>query len=293
MAGEIGSLLGIAHGLASLTYVCGVLMQTLPVPKSEWKAWGPSMLWDAVISEIAIGTISTVQLLVSAISNILGTSFGGPFISLALSFTSIISQLVVIDATLLFLISLVSSTVVLGPIAEILAKMLGPLATWVTIAIIIWSIIYIIISFFPSLWLTIYSVGVCFFAIPFRIGRGLATNLMALAIVLAIGLPPMPSIALWIEGYIGYQTFLGQLQAALNQVQTNPLAIFQLSSMPSLIGNIGASVAIALILFPLAYLFMLSIIARSLAHLLGGSATGVTVSKFILTPAREIGREFV
>lgn len=282
MTGEIGTLMGLAHSLLLLTYIFGVLMQTLPVPKRDWKAWGPTMMWDACIGELALGMLSAVQLAVGAISDLLGASLSGPFTSPTVSFGLIMAQLAMID-TAIFLISAVSATVVLGPVAEILARMLGPCASWLTSAIILWSTLILIINLFPRIWLTIYTLGICFFAIPFRIGRQIGSYLMSTSIVLAIGLPPMPSIALWLEGYLGYQGFLKPFQEIITQVQSNPLLIAQLlASIPSAVGSLMAAIVIALIVFPVIYLFFLTVIARSLAKLLGGSSGGPTLTRFIL-----------
>jgi len=142
----------------------------------------------------------------------------------------------------------------------------------------------IVINLFPQIWLSLYTFGICFFAIPFRIGRSLASYFMSSSIVLAIGLPPMPSISLWLEGYIGYQGSVKPFQDIISQVQTNPLLILQLiATIPVAIGNLLASIVIALIIFPLVYIFMLTTIARGLAKLIGGSSGGPTLTRFILT----------
>lgn len=283
---ETGTLLGLAHSLAALTYVLGVLIQTLPVPKPAWKAHGPMLLWDACVAELSIGIVSMVQLAVDAISNLLKTTVPGPFNSSAASFALIISQLVMIDTAIFLLISALSATVVLGPVAEILARMLGPIGSWCTMAIVLWSTIYVVIQFFPAIWLTLYHTGICFFAIPFRIGRQLGAYFMSGSIVLAIGLPLAPSFAIWLEGYIGYQGFLAQFQEIVSQIESNPLAITELiSNIPSAIGSLMAAIIISLIVFPVAYIFILSAVSKGLAKLIGGSA-GPTLSSFVLSPTK-------
>ena len=241
-------------------------------------------MWDACIGELALGTLSAIQLAVNVISNLLGTTFAGPFTSPATSFAIIMAQLVPINTAIFLLISALSATVVLAPVAELLARMLGPCASWVTGAITLWSMIIIVINLFPKIWLVLYTLGICFFAVPFRIGRKLACYLMSSSIVLAIGLPPMPSIALWLEGYIGYQGFVEPFQEIITQIQTNPLLITKLiTTIPSLLGNLVAAIIIALIIFPLLYLFMLTAIARGLAKLIGESSGGPMLTRFILT----------
>jgi len=281
---ETGTMLGLAHSLAVLTYIFGVLIQTLPLPKHEWKAHGPDLLWDACVSELAIGVVSTIQLAVNALSSLLQSTIPGPFNSSTASFAVVMSQLVMIDAAIFLLISAVNATVVLVPIAEILARMLGSISNACTMAIVLWSTIYIVIQLFPAVWLTLYELGICFFAMPFRIGRKLGSYLMSGSIVLAVGLPLMPSLAIWLEGYIGYQGFLAQFQEIMCQIQSNPLAVAKLIELlPLAIGNLMAAVVIALIIFPLVYMFMLSAISKGLARLMGGSS-GPTLTRFVLNP---------
>jgi len=222
----------------------------------------------------------------NTLSNLLQTTIPGPFTSPTLSFAAIISQLIMVDTAIFLLISVVSATVVLGPVAEILARMLGPISSGCTAAIVLWSTIYIVIQLFPTVWLTLYELGLCFFAMPFRIGRKFGSYLMSGSIVLAIGLPVMPSLAIWLEGYIGYEGFLVQFQGIMSQIERNPLAIVELIGLlPSAIGNLMAAIIVSLIIFPVAYTFMLSVISRSLARLIGGSATGPTLTSFVLNPA--------
>ncbi|MCP8308876.1 MAG: hypothetical protein H3Z53_11295 [archaeon] len=284
----IGTLLGLAHALAGMTYVAGTLMQSLPVPKREWKAWGPVMMWDATIAELGIATVSIMQLIVDIISNLIRAELAGPFSSPSVSFLAITSQLVSFDAAIFILISIVNSTIVLAPVAELLVKILGLPVQIVTTAIIIWSIIHIIIGLFPNLWLVLWETGLVFFAIPFRIGRKFASYLMASAIVLAIALPIMPSIALWLEGHLSYELLFGRFQDIVNQVQSNPLALLQLIPLlATSVADLLGAMVIALVIFPFVYLFILSMIIRSLANAFGGSASGPIFSEFVVTQSRE------
>ncbi len=287
MAGELGILVGVAHSLLALTYVCGVLMQTLPIPRPSWKAWGPVMMWDALIGELALATLGVVQLGANSLSNLMGETFAGPFSSATASYALIMAQLVPIDVAIFMLTSAVSATVIFAPVAELLARMLGPAASWVTSAIIL-STLMLIINFLPKIWLTVYTLGTVFWAIPFRLGRQVATYFMASSIVFAIGLPPMPYIALWLEGLIGYEGFVRPLQDSLAQVQANPItnviAAGQfMAALPSALGNLVAAIIISLIVFPIVYLFILTAITRSLAKAIGGSAGGPMISRFVLT----------
>jgi hypothetical protein len=216
-------------------------------------------------------------------------AIGSPFNSATAAMAVIVSQLTMLDAALLRLISAVSATVVLSPVASALSSIFSPALTWITTAIVLWLIIQWILTVLPGIWTSAYVLGVVFLAIPFRLGRRLGTLLMASSIVMAIGLPLMPSMAIWLEGNLAYENSLRPLQDLLSQAQQNPLAIVNLiSTLPTILGNLLVAVIIALVIFPFAYIFILSILTRSLSNVLGGAASGPSLSSFTIAPAREL-----
>lgn len=291
---SIGELLGLGQGLALLTYVSGALVMALPIPWKETKSWASTLMKDAVISEFALLSVSVVQLIVSWTSQMFLVSIGSPFNSDPIAITTILAQLVSLDSAILLLISGLSATVVLAPVAGALGSMLGSMLNVVTTAIVAWTIIQLVISVLPQVWLSIYVIGVVFLSVPFRIGRRFGTLLMASSIVLAVGLPLMPSLAIWLQGQVGYATALGPLQSILSQIRSNPLLIAQfLATVPQAIGGLLAAVIISLVLFPFSYLFILGVITRSLSNLLGGVSSGPVLSEYITTSSQEIGSTIV
>lgn len=289
MSEYTGSFLGLGYGLAALTWTLGVLMQTMPLPRKQIRAWGPTLMMDSVISLFALGSVSLIQVLVSWTSGMVNQSLGSPFNAPTAAFLLIISQLTMLDGALVLLISVVSATVVLAPVASALSSILSPALTWITTALILWFIIQSILGYLPGLWVSAYLMGTVFFTLPFRLGRMLGTLLMASSIILAIGLPLTPCVAVWLEGWFSYENSLRPLQDIVSQVQQNPLAIAQLiASVPSILGNLLVSVIVALVIFPFAYIFILSVLVRSLSNILGGSASGPTLSSFTIAPAREL-----
>jgi len=285
---ETGILLGLAHSLAALTYACGVLVQTLPLPHRAWRAYGPQMMRDSCLTEIAIGTISVIQMLVTVISETIGTSLiGGPLTSSASNkaFETIISQLVTIDTTIFGLIHAVSAVGSSDPATSILARILGSAVDSCTTAIILWYVIRAITQFLPTAWLTGYELGLCFYVLPLRIGRRLGSFLMATSLVLAIGMPLTPFLALQLQGPTDFETFLKEFENIAEQIIEEPSRIVELiSSIPEATGRMMSAVFISLIFFPVIYLFLLSLIIRSVASLIGGSARGLTITRFILGP---------
>lgn len=293
MSEFVGTFLGLSYGLSALTWSLGILVQTMPVPRKEIRVWGPCLMMDSVISLFALGSVNLVQILMRWVSEMLNQSVGSPFNNPSIAMVTILSQLTMLDTALLLLISAVSATIVLAPVASALSSMFSHSLTWVTTAIILWLIIQWILMVLPRVWVTAYTLGIVFFAIPFRIGRKLGTLLMATSIVLAIGLPLMPSIAIWLEGNFGYENSLRPLQDLLSQVQQNPLTIVNLvATLPSIIGNLLVAVIISLLIFPFAYIFILSVLARSLSNVLGGAASGPSLSSFTIAPARELSSLF-
>src|SRR2546422_8439178 len=155
---EIAVLVALVYVLSAFTYSLGAVFRTLPVPRAEWRACGPMLTWDASVSLFAISSISAIQLLMTWLSSLLSQSFPGPFSSSAASFGIITSQLTLVDTTLVLVVAGVSSTVVLSPVGEVLARMFGPAIFWVTSAIILWATIALVISLFPKIWLWSYVI---------------------------------------------------------------------------------------------------------------------------------------
>lgn len=285
-----GSMVGLAHSLAILTYTTGVLMQTLPIPWKSLRAYGRLLMWDGVISEMATLSIGLVQTLVGWVSGVMQQSIGAPFVGSGGEMALIVAQLAALDGGLFLLISALSTSVVLAPAATALASMLGPLLTWVTVALIVWLIVQTILGFLPTIWLTFYTLGVVFLAIPFRLGRRLGTNLMATSIVLMVMLPFMPSLAIWLEGQLGYQTAIKPIENIIDRSKRNPESVLLLiPQLPLSVAGLMVSVVVALVVFPFAWFFIISMVVRSLASMLGSNASGPSVSSFVLTPAWEMG----
>lgn len=288
-----GLLLGIGFVLPPLTYLLGVELQALPIPYKSIKVWAPTLMMDAIVSEFVLLSVGLVSNLVQWISGMIQQSIATPFNSLSVAMATILAQLTALDASLLLLISLVSSTVILAPVANALSSILGPALTWITIAIIIWLMVQMVSSYLPSVWLSAYILGVVFMAIPLRLGRRFGTLLMSSSIVLAIGLPLMPSLAIWLEGFTGYETALKPLQDILRQIPSNPLLIGKLlATLPLALGNLLSAVVISLVIFPFAYLFILSLFTRSVASVIGGASSGPAITNFVTAPSREIGQTF-
>ena len=113
---------------------------------------------------------------------------------------------------------------------------------------------------------------------------------MASSIVVAVALPILPSLALEFEGFIGYEgSFRGLLDLS-SQITTNPFAIPTIiASLPQTVATLMAAVIISLILFPIAYLFALSLLVRSVVNLIGGSSLMPTGS-FFLGPSKQLAK---
>jgi len=106
--------------------------------------------------------------------------------------------------------------------------------------------------------------------------------------VLAVGLPILPSLAIQFEGLIGYEGAFRNLADLASQITTNPLAIpTMITSLPQVLAALVAGMIISLVIFPLAYLFALSLLARSAASLIGGSSP---MSISLLGPSKQIAR---
>ncbi|MBO3810004.1 MAG: hypothetical protein FGF50_10505 [Candidatus Brockarchaeota archaeon] len=289
----IGALLALGHSLAWLMYILGVIFQTLPLPRKSLRAWGPTLMVDAVIAEFALASVSFVEFLVSKISHMLQIALGSPLNPIA-SFALIVTELATMDAALVSILALISSVPELAVIAQTVNNLLSPALTIVTSALILWIMLEAIASFFPNLWLTAYALGVVFYAIPFRIGRRLGSYLLSSSIVLTIAIPLMPSLAVSLQSLLGYKLLIQPLQDSLSSLQANPFKIFDVVFILSTVmPRIIAAMVISLIIFPPVFLFMVSAIIRGLASTIGGAASGSIVQSFIIVPARELGGALV
>lgn len=285
----IGALLALGHGLAWLMYVLGVLFQTLPLPRKSLKAWGPTLMVDAVIAEFALASAGFIESLINWISQMIQTTLGSPLNPTA-SFTIIVTELVAMDTTLVSIIALLSSVPELNLLAQMVGSMLNPALTIVTSTLILWIILQFFASFIPNIWLTAYTLGVVFYAIPFRIGRRLGSYLLSSSIVLTIAIPLMPSLAMSLQSLLGYKLLLQPLQDALSSLQANPFEIFNIVFILSTATpRIIAAMVISLVIFPPVFLFMVSAIIKGLANAIGGAASGPMIQSFTIVPAWELG----
>lgn len=287
---DTGTMLGIGHGFAIMTYIIGVSIEAMPVPFKRIKLLGPTLVSDAILAEVGLASVSLIDMLVRWISSTIQQSIGSPFNYSPTALTAILAQLSSLEAAMILLIGAVSSTVILAPVAAALSSMLGSALYWVTVAIVVWLILQSISAALPSIWISVYVLGLVFLALP-RIGRSFGTLLMSSSIVLAVGLPLAPSIAVWLEASMGYDGVVNPFQNLTSQILANPANAAQLiSSLPMLVGNLFASVVVALVIFPFAYLFVLSLIIRDVSKLLG-SASSSPAFNYILSPAYQTGSQ--
>lgn len=285
-----GELLAVGHSLAALLYVLGVLVQTLPIPYPSIRAHGPQLMKDGVISEIAIASVSLISLLVAWIQQMFATAVQMP-VGPDAAFGIIVAQITAITTAIIVLIGTLSATVVLGPLASAVSSITSSILIMSTVSLIIWLIVKAIAAIITSSWLSFYIFGLVMFALPFRIGRGVGAMFMAGAMVAVIAIPIMPSVAVWLQGSIGYETGISPIEDTISKIKknSNPLLIARLvTQIPELLANLMVAVVVSTILFPFAYLLIISMITRSVARLLGGSS-GTSVSSFVLAPAWDIG----
>lgn len=286
---DVGVMLGIGHAFALLTYTLGVLIQATPVPFVRIKLLGPMLVTDAILGEVGLASVSLIDALVKWISSTLQQTIGSPFNYSPTALTAILAQLSSLDAAMILLIGAVSSTVILAPVAGALSSMMGSALYWMTVAIVVWLILQTISVSLPSIWITVYVLGLVFFALPLRLGRSFGTMLMSSSMVLAVGLPLAPSIAIWLETTMGYEGVVNPFQNLVSEIFANPLKAPELiSNLPMLVGNLFASVVLPLVIFPFAYLFILSLIIKDVSKLLGGAASSPSFN-YILSPAYQAG----
>src|SRR5207244_1036496 len=99
---------------------------------------------------------------------------------------------------------------------------------------------------------------------PFRIGRKLGGTLMASSVTAMIMLPLMPSMAIWLESYLGYETAIKPVQDTIEKAKGNPVESLKLlGQLPLSLAGLMVSVVLALVLFPFAYLLIVSMVTKN------------------------------
>lgn len=271
---EQSDALVVAFSLASLTYFLSPLMMNLH--KKEWVAWGILLRSDALIAMISIGAVSATQLLLGFVQQLVAESSGFSLVSSGVAYAEIMAQLTAIEVAFVSIMAVTSVLPTMQGFSIIIGYVLGPAISATTGAIILWVILQSLSNVIPTLFLTLFSTGLLLWSIPFRIGRGAGSHLMALSMVLFIGLPLTAPSALWIENYILTSSDLDNLTGLSNTIPTNHfdpsfLSSFLTANLADIIARVIAGTTIALVIFPALFLGMLGIFARSVAGLIGGS----------------------
>jgi len=270
---EQPEILLVAFSAAVLTYFLSPLMMT--IPKVEIAKWGAVMRNDSIISMIAIGSVSSIQLLLEFVQKTVADMTGSSVASSGHAFTVILSQLIVIDTALVAIVGILSTTPALQGIGIVMGHVLGPAISSVTGSIILWTTLQMVGNVIPVLFLTMFSIGLCLWSMPFRIGRKTGSYIMALSMVFFVGLPIAAPIALWLQGYLFTSSDLDGLSGIS---KTKPeklldpdfLRSFIIGKITEMVARVVGGVVIALIMFPALYIGLLFVMARSLASVIGG-----------------------
>ena len=278
---EQPEILLVAFALSGLTFFLSALMMTLQ--KRELVAWGMLLRNDSIIAMIAIGTVSSIQLLLEFVQKMITGSAGSALATPASAYVMIMGQLVGIDAALIAIVALVSAVPNLQGFSILLGHMLGPSISAVTGSIVLWTVLQAISNVMPTLFLTLFSAGLCLWSTPFRIGRQAGSSIMSLAMVLFVGLPLAAPSAIWIESYVMTSSDLNNLTGAADSLHSsilNPnfLSNLIITNLAELIARVLSGLVIALIIFPVMFLALLGFFTRSLAVLLGGSPNLLPIS---------------
>lgn len=281
---EQPELLLAAFALAGLTYYLAGLMMSLP--KQEWAAWGHLMRSDSIIAMVAIGSVSAIQLLIGYVQKIIMDSGGSGLVQPNQAFLAIMSQLAAIDVALIAIVGFVSVLPSMSGFATVLGSMFGPAISVVTSAMILWTLIQMIGQIITVLFLTLFSIGLLLWSMPFRIGRAAGSSIIALSIVLFVGLPLAGPIAIWLQGYIITSDDISSLtrnsEILKNADILDPdyLSKYLFVNITDILARVVGSVVVALLVFPVLYMALLGIFVTAIANLIGGSSKLASLGRF-------------
>lgn len=273
----IAELLALALAFAGLNAALSYILWTAPLPK-RWKLLAYQLYSDAVIINVLVFSISLVQIAVTSISKMLSLNLSGPMQAPLVSFASIMLQLGSLLAGILSIIVLAAS----AGAGDAAGRILGFAGQIVVGDMILWSTIYLAIILVLKYWTLLYAIGIVFYSIPFRLARKVGSTIMASSCVLVICLPLLPDFALALEWIIGFQPTLESFLSTIQQ--PNPLAIipaFWTVQVYRAIVQILAGMILALMIFPIIYLWILSKIIRRLSELIGGYARELDLARWI------------
>ncbi len=274
-------LLAIPIALAAFQYQLAILF--LNLPNRSLREWSPRLMWDSALILLLTGTVGLVQILTAYLKKMVESALE-PTATSGLALPKILTQLTFIDGLIIAIVAALSSTVIFVPVAEAVVRILTIPMHAVTGAIILWSVLAVINTWIQQLSIHVYVIGVCLWSFIFRVGRTSGGYLLAAAIILPIGIPLAPYFAMQVEGFLVHETSVSVLEGVLREIQSNPLLFASLiPALVQAVAGIMVSVIIALILFPIFYVWTLGTLIRSLAHLLGGGAAFNFTSSIVAT----------
>lgn len=183
-------LLLIAVDLAMLTYMLGVLILALPIPYRPLKVWGPRLIADALMAAVLA---SSITLITSAGDMILG-QLGVDWPTFYEWLSGRTAALVSVFASLTYASSLVKSTDY-----SFLASPLNMAAAYLATAFSSLKIIYLLSSFVYIFKDKLALIGILMYSIPFRLGKGVGSFMIAASIIMYVGFPLMPQFVATFE----------------------------------------------------------------------------------------------
>lgn len=272
---EQTEILLVAFALAGLTYYLAGLMMTLP--KEEWVAWGSIMRNDSIIAMVAIGSVSAIQILLEFVQNMVSESAGSALISPNQAIAGILAQLITLDALLVGIVAIVSAVPVLAGFSIVLGHITGPAISTVTGSILLWTSVQILTQIIPTLFLTLFSIGLVMWSMPFRIGRQAGSTMMALSMVLFIGLPLAAPSAVWLQNQVINSGEMDQLIQTIQSLDPKILSPHFATDLitkklAEYLTRVIGGIIVAFIVFPILYFALLGLFTKAIANLIGGSA---------------------
>ncbi|MEM3572810.1 MAG: hypothetical protein QXJ62_01065 [Nitrososphaeria archaeon] len=272
----ITQLLALALAFAGMNAALSYALWVSPLPKN-WKVHAYHLYSDAITINILVFSVSLVQILVSSLAKILSVNLTGPMQVPTLSFTAIMAQLGSLLGGILAVMAVCASTGL-----ESVSSMLGLAGNVVTGSMMLWSIIFLAINLILKFWILLYVVGIVFYSVPFRLTRKIGSTLMASSCVLVVGLPLLPDFALMLEWTIGFQPVFESFMSRIQKLDIlTLLPPYGFNDIISAVFQMLSGLFIALIIFPMIYLWILSKVTRRLSELIGGYSGELDLSRWI------------
>ena len=243
---EHPEIFAIAWALCALSYIAGVLIRTVPMPRA--RQFGVLLIEDAVLIFAFTVVVFLFKLCVPPLEALLWSS---GLWGQEISYPALIAW---IDGRIGILVGIVGAAkaiLLAGILMLAVGGVLAPFVGFLAGAVLTLFLLRVVAQILEAYWFLLLALGVVFYTIPLRLARHAGAGVIATTLVFYLLLPLMPLFVEFLApAFQGVEIGLPVVGHIMNLIQEQLFPIF----LPVLI-----------------YVSILWLIASSVASVLGGS----------------------